>query len=120
MHSGKPELARPLLTCLSEATNGFGLLTQTPDREIFHMFALLITAAAASSMTPTLDVTPRTMERDGVRATYTRSVDADGTIHLRGTYDDASRSPFHYKVEGRRVRGVVDGLALNFKRPRAR
>jgi hypothetical protein len=84
------------------------------------MFALLITAAAASSMTPTLELTPRTIDSNGVRATYTRSVDADGTIHLRGTYDDASRSPFHYKVDGRRVRGTVDGVAFNFKRPRAR
>jgi hypothetical protein len=84
------------------------------------MFALLITAAAASSMTPTLDVAPRTMNSNGVRATYTRTVDADGTIHLRGTYDVVSRSPFHYKVDGRRVHGNVDGVAFNFKRPRAR
>lgn len=84
------------------------------------MFALLITAAAASSMTPTLEVTPRTIESSGVRATYTRTVDANGTVHLRGTYDDASRSPFHYKVQGRRVHGIVDGVVLNFKRPRAR
>lgn len=83
------------------------------------MFAFLI-AAAASSMTPTLELSPRSIERDGVKATYTRSVDTDGTVHLRGTYDDGSRSPFHYRVQGNRVRGTVDGVATVFKRPRAR
>lgn len=83
------------------------------------MFAFLL-ASAASSMTPTLVLQPRTMDHKGVRATYTQSVDADGTIHLRGIYDDVSRSPFHFQVKGKEVHGKVDGMAMEFKRPRAR
>lgn len=82
------------------------------------MFALLVTAAAAS-MTPTLEVTARSLDRDGVRATYTRTVEADGTVHLRGRYEDNSRTPFHFRVKGDMVRGKVDGLAVAFPRPRS-
>jgi hypothetical protein len=83
------------------------------------MFALLITAAA-STMTPTLDTAPRRINVDGVRATYTRTVDADGTVHLKGVYLDSGRTRFHYTVRGDQVEGRVGSAALTFKRPGAR
>lgn len=83
------------------------------------MFALLITAAAAS-LTPTLELAPRNMDVEGVRATYTRTVDADGTIHLKGFYKNGGRQRFHYVVKGDQVDGQVDGVSLTFRHPRAR
>lgn len=83
------------------------------------MFALMITAAAAS-MTPSVDVTARKLDRDGVRAIYTRTVDADGTVHLRGKYDNAGGAPFHYRIKGSKVKGTIDGVAYVFPRPRTR
>ena len=89
------------------------------------MFELLI-AAAATAATPTLEVTPRRMQKDGVSAIYTRSVDANGTVHLIGTFEDDSRSShigrsrFHYKIKGDKVEGSGDGVAYAFPRPKVR
>ncbi len=83
------------------------------------MFALLITAAAAS-LTPTLDLAPRSIDIDGVRATYTRTVDADGTVHLKGVYKGAKREHFQYTVRGDRVDGKIDGIPVAFEVPRNR
>jgi hypothetical protein len=82
------------------------------------MFALLITAAAAS-LTPTLELAPRSIDVEGVRATYTRTVAADGTVHLKGVYKGADRRRFHYTVRGDHVTGQIDGVAVVFQRPRS-
>jgi hypothetical protein len=89
------------------------------------MLELLIAAAATAATPTTMEVTPHRLKRDGVTATYTRSVTADGTIHLIGTYEDSSRSKFgrdrfHFKVRGNEVQGDVGGLAYVFSRPRAK
>ncbi|GAA4020292.1 hypothetical protein GCM10022280_20780 [Sphingomonas swuensis] len=84
------------------------------------MFALLMTAAAASSLTPTVEVMPRQFNRDGVRAVYTREIDSDGTVHLRGFYRDTARTRFHYRISGSHVEASVDGVADRFKVPTAR
>lgn len=81
------------------------------------MLALLI-AAAATSATPTVEVTTRRVDSHGVRASYTRTLEADGTIHLRGHYEGASRTPFHFQVKGDKVVGKVGGIATVFSRPR--
>jgi hypothetical protein len=80
---------------------------------------LFITAAAAAAMTPTTAGTPRTLDMDGVRATYTRSVDADGTVHLRGRYTDGDNSAFHFRVRGRQVEGRRGNEIVAFQLPRA-
>jgi hypothetical protein len=88
------------------------------------MIELLI-AAAATAATPTLEVSARRVDAGGVRATYTRSVDADGTIHLIGTYEAKNRSPlgktpFHYQVKGDKVVGKVGSYRTEFDHPRSR
>jgi hypothetical protein len=84
------------------------------------MFSLLIAAAAAASSTsPTLEFTDRRINTNGVRATYTRSVDADGTIHLTGVYGPG-RTRFHYRVKGDQVEGLADGVRVSFRRTGSR
>lgn len=82
------------------------------------MFLFIAAAAAASSMTPTLENAPRRINQDGVRATYTRSTEADGTVHLRGRYHDADRTPFHYEIKGQKVAGNIGGTAVEFDVPK--
>ena len=81
------------------------------------MFVLLITAAAVQTMAPAVEVTPRQVNSEGVRAVYTRSVDEDGTVHLRGFYRDSDRSRFHYRVKGRKVVATIAGVPDRFEAP---
>lgn len=82
------------------------------------MLELLV--AAATAATPITSLPVRRVDAAGVRATYTRAVDADGTIHLVGTYEDGQPfggTRFHYRVKGDKVFGHIDGVAHNFARP---
>jgi hypothetical protein len=79
------------------------------------MFALIATAAAASALSPTLGDEARRIEANGVKATYTRSVSPDGTIHIKGNYEDAARTPFRYRVRGEWVEGRIGGSAVKFR-----
>lgn len=84
------------------------------------MFALLMTAAAAQGLSPNADLSPRYLDANGVKATYTRSVDADGTLHLRGRYRDAGRTPFHFKVKNGKVDANIGGVPYVFEAPKDR
>jgi len=84
------------------------------------MFALLITAAAAQGMSVNADLMPRHLDADGVKAVYTRSVDADGTVHLRGSYRDHGRTLFHYKVKDGKVDATIAGVPYRFEAPTKR
>lgn len=77
----------------------------------------MITLIAAALLTPTTASMPRKINLDGVRATYTRSVDANGTVHLRGRYHGEGSS-FHYRVRGGRVEGQVGKTSVTFPAPR--
>ena len=75
---------------------------------------LLALATPAGSVA---DVTPRYLDANGVRAVYTRSVDSDGTVHLRGVYKN-NRSRFNFKVKDGRVRGTINGGYYEFEAAR--
>lgn len=79
------------------------------------MLTLLLALATPSAALD--NITPRHINTSGVRAVYTRSVEPDGTIHLRGMYkNDGSR--FHFKVQDGRVYGTIDKGKYEFKAPR--
>ena len=84
------------------------------------MFALLLTVVAAQGMGPSADLQSRYLDANGVKATYTRSVDADGTVHLKGRYEDRSRTRFHYKLRGNKVDAEIGGVPYVFEAPRDR
>jgi hypothetical protein len=84
------------------------------------MFSILIAAAAVQTLGNDINATPRHIDSDGVRATYTRSVDEDGTVHLRGQYEDRERTRFHYKVKGRKVDATIGGVRYYMDAPQPR
>ena len=75
---------------------------------------ITLIAAAIATTLPTATAMPRSINLDGVRATYTRSVDADGTVHLRGRYHDKSVNTFHYRIRNNQVRGEVGAASVAF------
>lgn len=76
----------------------------------------MITILAAALLTPSATSMPRTINRDGVSATYTRSVDANGTVHLQGRYHGGG-DKFHYQIRGRKVEGRVGNAKVAFALP---
>jgi len=76
----------------------------------------MITILAAALLTPSATSMPRTINLDGVRATYTRRIDADGTVHLQGRYHGGG-DKFHYQVRGGKVEGKVGSAKVAFAIP---
>lgn len=74
----------------------------------------LIAAAAAAVLIPTTADVPRSIDIDGVRATFTSSVDEKGIVHLRGRYENDG-SEFYYRVRGRKVEGKVGPNTVRFE-----
>lgn len=83
------------------------------------MLTLLIAAAATAQAAPTAPTVHR-INQDGVRASFSRSVDSDGTVHLRGVTSGRERNRFHYRVVGNNVLADIEGVTYVFAAPRAR
>ncbi|WP_300975218.1 hypothetical protein [Sphingomonas sp. LHG3406-1] len=82
------------------------------------MFAIIAAAAAAAANPSAVTVNaPRSIEIDGVRAIYTRHVDADGITHLKGRYGGRNATRFHFRVRGKEVEGWTGGAPVRFTMP---
>ena len=71
------------------------------------MIALLFAAAIATPTMGDAQGATRFINRDGVRAQYVETVDANGVLHLTGRYLGREQTSFHYKVKRDHVDATV-------------